>query len=315
MHDKSYNAPELIQKDLICFLGFSRRGVELVGDLDERMGKTEMMKVMEEEARNLAAAGLSKKASKKRKVSTPAEKEARREKRKKKDASTSRARPEETIERGRASPPPTQMTEECPKPPPTITSSPVRKGPGRVHPLDYAEGSLVAYPSGVVATRQWLGGEVVKRVTRAHRTVKETSRSFDEAMGQHAEVLAWLEELEALRAREQRAAEAREEALKAEKEARAVEKEAMGKDDFLKSVKFDALCAKKAWVYFKHGFSGCLAQFQANGYPEEEHPASFLDVKQALADMDDQAEAEEGEEEEEEEEGDTDASPPSSPQP
>ncbi|KZV40177.1 hypothetical protein F511_39403 [Dorcoceras hygrometricum] len=320
-----------------------------------------MMKAMEEEeARTSAAAGSSKKASKKRRASTSTEREARRDKRKKKDASTSGARPEETIERGRASPPPMQMTEECPKPPPAITiaeaSSPVRKGPGRVPPLDYAEDSLVASPSGVVATRYiytmdpdrdlsllkgatdseaamaW-GGEVVKRLTRAHQTVKDTSRSFDEAMGQHAEVLAHLEELEALRAREQRAAEAREETLKAElmaeKETRAAEKKAMGselvevkahvaeearrlkdeaihtwdlsKDDFLKSAEFDALCAKKSWGYFKHA-SGCLAQFRASGYPEEEHPTSFLNVKQALADMDDQEEAEEGGEEEEEEE-------------
>ncbi|KZV26835.1 hypothetical protein F511_44414 [Dorcoceras hygrometricum] len=33
MRDKSYNAPELIQEDILCFFGFSCRGVELVGDL------------------------------------------------------------------------------------------------------------------------------------------------------------------------------------------------------------------------------------------------------------------------------------------
>ncbi|KZV06567.1 hypothetical protein F511_45952 [Dorcoceras hygrometricum] len=30
---KSYNAPELIKEDLLCFFKFSRKGVELVGDL------------------------------------------------------------------------------------------------------------------------------------------------------------------------------------------------------------------------------------------------------------------------------------------
>ncbi|KZV18161.1 hypothetical protein F511_19112 [Dorcoceras hygrometricum] len=54
MRDKSYNAPELIQEDLLCFFGFSRRGVELVGDLDERMGKTEMLKLVEDEAATVA---------------------------------------------------------------------------------------------------------------------------------------------------------------------------------------------------------------------------------------------------------------------
>ncbi|KZV24661.1 hypothetical protein F511_35750 [Dorcoceras hygrometricum] len=33
------------------------------------------------------------------------------------------------------------------------------------------------------------------------------------------------------------------------------------------------------------GFNGCLAQFRANGYSEEEHPDLFLDVEQDLADM------------------------------
>ncbi|KZV25948.1 myosin heavy chain-like protein [Dorcoceras hygrometricum] len=33
MHGKSYSAPELIREDLLCFYKFSRKGVELVGDL------------------------------------------------------------------------------------------------------------------------------------------------------------------------------------------------------------------------------------------------------------------------------------------
>ncbi|KZV49830.1 hypothetical protein F511_44643 [Dorcoceras hygrometricum] len=38
-------------------------------------------------------------------------------------------------------------------------------------------------------------------------------------------------------------------------------------------------------MYFDKGFEGCLAQFRANGFSEEEYPASFLNVEQALADM------------------------------
>ncbi|KZV41853.1 hypothetical protein F511_33150 [Dorcoceras hygrometricum] len=38
-------------------------------------------------------------------------------------------------------------------------------------------------------------------------------------------------------------------------------------------------------MYFDKGFEGCLAQFKANGFFEEEYPTSFLNVEQALADM------------------------------
>ncbi|KZV30130.1 gamma aminobutyrate transaminase 2-like [Dorcoceras hygrometricum] len=50
MHGKSFNAPDLIKEDLLCFYKFSRKGVEFAGDLDERMGKAEMLKAMQEEA-------------------------------------------------------------------------------------------------------------------------------------------------------------------------------------------------------------------------------------------------------------------------
>ncbi|KZV13852.1 hypothetical protein F511_44929, partial [Dorcoceras hygrometricum] len=56
----------------------------------------------------------------------------------------------------------------------------------------------------------------------------------------------------------------------------------LSNEEFLQSYEFDTLCAKKDLRYFKDGFSGCLAQFRANGYSEEEHPASFLDTKKAF---------------------------------
>ncbi|KZV23739.1 hypothetical protein F511_31759 [Dorcoceras hygrometricum] len=65
---------------------------------------------------------------------------------------------------------------------------------------------------------------------------------------------------------------------------------------------------KKALRYFKDGFAGCLAQFRANGYSKEEHPASFLDTKKALMEMPD-----EDAEEEEDEQDNADVTPPSSP--
>ncbi|KZV33936.1 hypothetical protein F511_04161 [Dorcoceras hygrometricum] len=164
MREKSYNAPELIQEDLLCFFGFSRRGVELIGDLDERMGKEDMLRLMEGEA-TVGSSGLpvpSKKATKKRRASTPAEKEARREKRKKKEEEvpTTDTRGTSTLEtrRGASS---LKEPEERPDPTPVINipeASPEkvepteRAGPGRVPPLNFFEDSLVVSPSGVVAT-------------------------------------------------------------------------------------------------------------------------------------------------------------------
>ncbi|KZV27788.1 hypothetical protein F511_37279 [Dorcoceras hygrometricum] len=114
-----------------------------------------------------------------------------------------------------------------------------------------------------------------------------------------AEKEAWEAEKEAL------GAELEEVKGWAEQEAERLKSEA--REEFLKSPEFDALLAKKAWGYFKDGFWGCLAQFRANGYSEEEHPASFLDVLQALAEVGDKEEAEEEEEEQDEEEGGEDA--------
>ncbi|KZV25823.1 hypothetical protein F511_12230 [Dorcoceras hygrometricum] len=191
MCDKSYNAPELIQEDILCFFGFSRRGIELVGDLGivvsrlscvmicsrayalsgltftlfffvhERMDKAEMLRAMEgAEAASSGASALPTKATKKRKASTPADKEARRQ-RKKKRASTSEMRPAPTTEKSRAPMPPIPANEERPVPTPVITipeaSSPKEgptkeAGPGRVPPLNFFEDSLVVSPSGVVAT-------------------------------------------------------------------------------------------------------------------------------------------------------------------
>ncbi|KZV54878.1 hypothetical protein F511_35953, partial [Dorcoceras hygrometricum] len=57
------------------------------------------------------------------------------------------------------------------------------------------------------------------------------------------------------------------------------------KERFLKSSKFDVMCSNKALIFFECGFKGCLAQFRANSYSEEEHPDSFLNFVRALEDM------------------------------
>ncbi|KZV27864.1 hypothetical protein F511_37860 [Dorcoceras hygrometricum] len=329
MCDKSYNAPELIKEDLLCFFKFSRKGAELVGDLDDRMGKAELVKAMQE-----AVVAPPKKTTKKRKAPSEAEKEARGEKRKKAGASTSGVRTEEASQQKLAPTPPTSLSEEAlDVPPVTVTIGAPSSGKGleQPPPFDPSKDSLVESPCPVAATRyicnmapdqdvrvlrkarntdvvgRGVGGEMVKHLTKAHQKMNASRDQFDKAMGQHAEVLARLEELETLRSREEGAAKAQREALEAqllvEREAHEAEKAARemleaeleevkaratleaerlkleGKEEFLKSPEFDTLLGKKAGGYFKNGFFGCVAQWRANGYPEEEHPASFLNVQ------------------------------------
>ncbi|KZV42528.1 hypothetical protein F511_30261 [Dorcoceras hygrometricum] len=233
MRDKSYNSPELIKEYLLCLFRFSRKGVELAGNLDERMGKAAMLKAWEEAEEDSSRAALpARKVAKKWKASTPAEKEAWRQ-RKKKGASTSAARPAPTTEERRASTPPIPTTEKLLAPTHVTTipevSSPERgptkeTGPGRVSALNFFEDSLVVSHSGVVATR------------------------------------------------------------------------------FLCHMASDRDISRL----------GGATDSEANGYSEEEHPTSFLNVRRTLEELPDD---EEEDEEEEEEEGDAEATPLSSPKP
>ncbi|KZV23871.1 hypothetical protein F511_30543 [Dorcoceras hygrometricum] len=341
---------------------------------DERMGKVEMLKALEEAEAASSGTAAPPKATRKRKASTPVEKEARRQ-RKKKVASTSKTQPAPTTEKIWVPTPPIPMPEEHPGPTPVITipeaSSPKEgptkeTSPDRVPTLNFFEDSLVVSPSGIVATNllchiapdghigrlagtsnseavglfssnlaaalDW-GGEVIKRLTRAQQDAGDLHRSFEDTTEHCTELETRLVEVEAARAEEARASETHLAALetrglraeldetkaRAEEEAERLRSEAinawdLGKEAFLKSSEFGSLCAKKALGYFKVRFSGCLAQFRANGYSEEERPASFLDFKKALMDMADE-EATEEEEEEEEEEDEADAIPPRSPRP
>ncbi|KZV39396.1 hypothetical protein F511_43053 [Dorcoceras hygrometricum] len=187
-----------------------------------------------------------------------------------------------------------------------------------------------------------LGGEVIKCLTQAQRETNDLHRHFDDTTEHCTQLEMWLAEVEAARVEEERVAEARRAdletqrlrleaeraALMAEKRALAVDKETLeaektamseainawdlGKEEFLKSSEFDTLCGKKALSYFKVGFEGCVVQFQANGYSEEEHPAPLLDVKKALMEMSDEDEEAEEEDEEDDASGD-EATHPSSP--
>ncbi|KZV18504.1 hypothetical protein F511_10254 [Dorcoceras hygrometricum] len=178
------------------------------------------------------------------------------------------------------------------------------------------------FASQIAAAVVW-GGEVVKRLTRAQREANDHRQLFLEAMELKlvAERTARATEEEAMRAELEVALEGRtvaEDELE-EVRARAAEEvegmkvevanaQVLWKEDFLRSLEFDRLCMKKSVAYFKSGFDGAVAQFRAHGYPEEKHPAPFLDMKKALREMPD--EEEKAEEEEEEEEVSGDESPP-----
>ncbi|KZV25882.1 hypothetical protein F511_20129 [Dorcoceras hygrometricum] len=236
--------------------------------------------------------GPPKKATKKRKAPSSADTEVPRERRKK-SVSTSGTLPEETQERSRARTPPTATPEEIPDPIPVTTtveaSSSMRRS-GRPPPERRKKS---------VSTSGTLPEETQER-SRARTPPTATPEEIPDPIPKEARATernAMVAELEKANAW------AWQEAERLKSEAR---------EEFLKSSEFDSLLAKKAWGYFKDGFWGCLAQFRANGYPEEEHPASFLDLQQALADVGDEEEAEE----EEEGEGGSDAkdNPPNSPQ-
>ncbi|KZV29344.1 hypothetical protein F511_18495 [Dorcoceras hygrometricum] len=95
MSVRCFNAPELVKEDLLCDFRFSRKGVKLVEDLADRMGKTAMLKSLkglQEKVEVSSRADASPSSRKgKRKVLPSGDKEARRQK--KNRASTPEARP------------------------------------------------------------------------------------------------------------------------------------------------------------------------------------------------------------------------------
>ncbi|KZV38458.1 respiratory burst oxidaseprotein A-like [Dorcoceras hygrometricum] len=155
------------------------------------------------------------------------------------------------------------------------------------------------FSSNLSAALAW-GGEVIKHLTRAQREAGDLHRNFEDT-AEHCTKLengwwrwrllgprrrglprrTWRLEVEkAALMSVKKALEVDKAALRAEldetkaraaEEAEHLRSEAvnawdLGKDAFLNSSEFSALCAKKASGYFKVGFSGCLAQFRAIGY-------------------------------------------------
>ncbi|KZV36689.1 hypothetical protein F511_14792 [Dorcoceras hygrometricum] len=284
MREMHFNAPEMIKEDLLCFFGFSRKGVELVGDLDERMGKAAMLKAMEEaEAATSGASAARQRRQSRRSPPLPW-----------------RRRPDDRRRRRR--PPPRRHG-----PSPLPRRSGHRRSRSRrsrsVPPRCLSSPFLRPLPRSWGRRRKralaW-GGEVIKRLTQAQREGGDLRWSFDDTAEHCTELETRLAEVEDARAEEARAAEmhratletrglrleAERAALVFEKRALAAEKKAieaekvamraelddtkaraeedggrlrseaihawdLGKEEFLKSSEFDTLCAKKAVAYIR----------------------------------------------------------------
>ncbi|KZV55641.1 hypothetical protein F511_26805 [Dorcoceras hygrometricum] len=306
MREKCFNAQELIEEDLLCHFRFSGKKVQLVGDLGDRMTKAEMMKALKERKANLEEASSSR-VPRKEKRKTPSEGRKRRKKRRHGEGATETARmtiPEEpvTVPIDTSSKSPEQQSTEVPYDFDLVKS---------VLDLAVLETASLHFMQALVWT-----GEAANRLSQDTEEVVMTRRSMDGVLGRHNDLLKQLEEMRAHEDREKeslrldldtaRANDLSSKALaqsleakvqRLEEENKALQTEVkklqgevafswqLGKVEFLQSKVFDCLCSGRASIFFEQGFNGFLAQFRANDYSEEEHPTSFLDVEQALAEM------------------------------
>ncbi|KZV42498.1 hypothetical protein F511_20951 [Dorcoceras hygrometricum] len=278
----------------------------------DRMDKAAMLEALKERRSKTKSGGASSSGaqnkeetssgapSKEKREASPEKKERRKKRRheKRDTGSTQESIPEVTIS----------------EPEGTTNKGPERKS--SEEPYTLLDASKISF------SLTWFG-EAASRFSKAHAEVIKTKRSYDGVFGRHEVLLKQLEEiqtkenaekesltaeLELARAEAQtykakaqsletqvQSLDARAQCAEEESKLRLAEVEklqeeranswALEKEKFLKSKDFNSLCLKKAVMYFDKGFEGCLAQFRANGFSEEEYPASFLDVEQALADM------------------------------
>ncbi|KZV58590.1 hypothetical protein F511_11882 [Dorcoceras hygrometricum] len=279
MRGKCFNAQQLIEEDLLCFFNFSGKKARLIGDLGDMMDKAAMLEALKERRSKTKSGGASSSgAQNKEETSSGAPSKEKRE----------------------ASP---KKKERCKK---------------RRHEKRDTGSTQESIPESLA----WFG-EAASQFSKAHAEVIKTKRSYDGVLGRHEVLLKELEEIqtkenaekesltaeiELARAEAQtykakaqsletqvQSLDARAQCAEEESKLRLAEVEklqeerenswALEKEKFIKSKDFDSLCLKKAVMYFDKGFEGCLAQFRANGFSEEEYPASFLDVEQDLADM------------------------------
>ncbi|KZV45177.1 hypothetical protein F511_11777 [Dorcoceras hygrometricum] len=145
-------------------------------------------------------------------------------------------------------------------------------------------------------------GEAASRFSKAHAEVIKTKRSYDGVLGRHEALLKQLEEIQTKGNVEKEYLTTELEAARAEaqiykSQAQSLETQVQSLEIQVQSLDARARCVeeegklrlaeveRKAAMYFDKGFEGCLAEFRVNGYPEEEHPASFLVVEHAFVNM------------------------------
>ncbi|KZV13976.1 hypothetical protein F511_44684 [Dorcoceras hygrometricum] len=213
---RCFNAQQLIEEDLLCFFNFSGKKARLVGDLDDRMTKAEMMEALKEMKAKSKGASSSRTPSKE-KWKEPSERKERHKKRRNEEMGTESARvtvPKDPSEEqdGRTNKDPEhQSTEE-----PYIL-------------LDTSAISFVSSPSGPVSldfirrlipdrdfdqvkrtpdlkvletaglhfmqSLVWFG-EAASRFSKARGEVIMTRRSMDGVLGRHDVLMKQLEEIQ-----------------------------------------------------------------------------------------------------------------------
>ncbi|KZV21571.1 G-box-binding factor 1 [Dorcoceras hygrometricum] len=314
MRGRCFNAQALIEDDLLCFFRFSGKKVLLVGDLGKKADSEGASSSLGKGKRKAAAEGGERRKKRHHGKTTKSAREAISKSPINEPLGTKGTAPEQ------------QSTEEPYVLLDTSAISFVAKPSGSVS-LDFTRrlipdqdydlvksvpdiAALEAASLHFMQALVW-SGEVANRLNQARKEVVRTQRSMDGMLDRHNNLMKQLEEIRAQKDKEKESmlldletsrAEAQlsqARALRFEEENKILQAEVerlkgdaedswqLGKEKFLKSKEFKILCSGRASVFFEKGFDGCLAQFRANGYSEEEHPALFLDVEQALADMPD----------------------------
>ncbi|KZV50987.1 pentatricopeptide repeat-containing protein-like [Dorcoceras hygrometricum] len=324
MRGKCFNAQQLIEEDLLCFFNFSGKKAQLIGDLGDSMDKATMLEALKERKSKTKSGGASSSGaqnkeetssgapSKEKRKASPEKKErCKKHRHEKRDTgSTQESIPEDFDQLKRT--PDLEVFESV-----GLHFMQVRTSSG----LRFCTSlTLLTY---YICAVLGMVRKAASRFSKARAEVIKTKRSYDGVLGRHEALLKQLEEiqtkenvenesltaeLESARTKAQtlkiqvqsletqvQSLEARAQLSEEESKLHLAEVEklqeeranswTLEKEKFLKSKDFDSLCLKRAVMYFDKGFDGCLAQFRANGYSEEEHPAFFLDVDQALVEM------------------------------
>ncbi|KZV52824.1 hypothetical protein F511_20167 [Dorcoceras hygrometricum] len=295
MSVKCFNSQELIREDLLCHFGFIRKGVEVEGDLVDRIMKAQLL-----EAYKRQDSGATKGPS-------PPPEERVKEKRKKSSSGGDKRPRKKTPsevgadrEAGTSSPKQSgvEVTSFITR---LVTTTAVALFQNFAPELDLP---VVSSASDQAITEALATNfvQLSRRVSNAREVDRSSRRSLDEMMVQHDKLMRELEEvrgasdakkrslMDKLVAPEASVARLQEEMKRMQEEAEATW--VKRKEYFLKSSEFDQLCSTRALSFFEKVFNGCLGQFRANGYSETEHPVLFLSVLKALEDLPEKGEVE-----------------------